>query len=482
MNARPKNVPLGQLETTHAALSAWIGLARQDITPPVGIYARNWGAAMHDTADSIHRPLSITALTIAASKDATPLALIDADLGWWKTLQVFHRVQRRILDATHLEPAQLVFAVTHTHAGPPLMEGDASLPGSNLIKPWIERIIEAAIAAIFTARQGAVEGILEWHHGRCNLASYRDLPDPRATESLSSHRRVVCGFNPQGTPDDTLVVGRVSDRQGRTLATITNYACHPTTLAWDNTAISPDYIGAYREVVEQATGAPALFLQGASGELAPRHQYVGDSRVADRHGRQLGYATLATLFDMEPPGTALFYERTVESGAPLAVWSHKPSEPSREIECTVATAQLPLKDWPSAEQLERERSQCRDRALEERLRRKRDIRRTLGDGRTFSLPFWAWRLGDAALVGCCGEAYSLLQRELRRRFADRTIVCMNLINGSIGYLPPRELYSEDLYQVWQTPFDAGSLEATLEAMSEKLSNWFEASITASPAL
>lgn len=448
-----------------------MGLGRQDITPPVGIYARNWGAAMHDAAASIHRPLSLTALTIAQSKDAEPLVLIDADLGWWKTLQVFHRVQARILEATGLKPPRLIFAVTHTHAGPPLMEADATLQGSELIEPWIERIIQAAIGAIRSARQTAVEAYLEWHSGHCSLATYRDLPEPKPASSAKG--RIVCGFNPQGRPDDTLVVGRVSDRQGRQLATIANYACHPTTLAWDNTAISPDYIGAYRETVEQATGAPALFLQGTSGELAPRHQYVGDPAIADRHGKQLGYATLATLLDMDPPGTAFVYERTVESGAPLAVWTHAQREPSHKLDCRLGTVELPLKDWPSADELERQRRQCQDRALEERLRRKLNIRRTLGDGRTFALPFWAWRLGEAALIGSCCEAYSLLQRELRRRFADRTIVCMNLVNGSIGYLPPREVYDQDLYQVWQTPFAAGSLEVALEAMSQTLAGWFE---------
>ena len=42
---------------------------------------------------------------------------------------------------------------------------------------------------------------------------------------------------------------------------------------------------------------------------------------------------------------------------------------------------------------------------------------------------------------------------------------MNLINGSIGYLPPADLYDTDVYPVWQTPFDRGSLEATIEAMT-----------------
>jgi hypothetical protein len=48
------------------------------------------------------------------------------------------------------------------------------------------------------------------------------------------------------------------------------------------------------------------------------------------------------------------------------------------------------------------------------------------------------------------------------------IVCMNLINGSIGYLPPAELYDEDVYPVWQTPFDRGSYELLLEAMTQEI--------------
>ena len=46
---------------------------------------------------------------------------------------------------------------------------------------------------------------------------------------------------------------------------------------------------------------------------------------------------------------------------------------------------------------------------------------------------------------------------------------MNLINGSIGYLPPDELYDLDLYQVWQTTFARGGLETMIEAMAEMIS-------------
>ena len=99
----------------------------------------------------------------------------------------------------------------------------------------------------------------------------------------------------------------VTGTDGTLLASVVNYACHPTTLAWDNTLISPDYIGALREVVERETGAPCLFLQGASGELGPVEGFVGDPAVADCNGRQLAYAALSALTALPAAGTRFRY-------------------------------------------------------------------------------------------------------------------------------------------------------------------------------
>ena len=52
---------------------------------------------------------------------------------------------------------------------------------------------------------------------------------------------------------------------------------------------------------------------------------------------------------------------------------------------------------------------------------------------------------------------------------------MNLINGSIGYLAPRELYEKNVYQVWQTPFASGRLEETIKGMKRILSQVLELS-------
>ncbi len=71
----------------HASFYGQIGIARADVTPPVGIYARNWGAAKHDLARAVHRPLTLTAMTLTSAAGGHSLVLVEADLGWWKSLQ-----------------------------------------------------------------------------------------------------------------------------------------------------------------------------------------------------------------------------------------------------------------------------------------------------------------------------------------------------------------------------------------------------------
>lgn len=445
------------------AFQGRIGVATVDITPPVGIYARNWGAAKHDVAESLHRRLTLNALVLYATGSEKPLIFIDADLGWWRSLITFKRFQSRLLKELGVEESSLIFGLSHTHASPPLTDPDPDLPASESLAEYLETVYQSSIVAVRAAIENATDAVLDWNTGRCSLASMRDLPDPSPEVD-----RIICGWNPNEPADDTLIVGRITDASGTLKVVIVNYACHPTTLAWENTAISPDFPGAMRDTIGEVLGVPALFLQGASGELSPRYQYVGDTEVADRHGRQLAFAALATLEDMEPVATSLKYQGVVESGAPLAVWRHVEEELSDCLETLKANVTLPIKDWPSADELEKQRQACTDRALEERLRRRRNIRRGVGDGTTLDLPIWVWRMGDTILVGSPTEAYSILQRELRRRFPERTVVCLNLINGTTGYLVPEEFYDLDLYQVWQTPFERGSLEILIAGMADAI--------------
>ena len=279
-----------------------------------------WGAATHDAAEGVHRPFAATAAVFAPlDGDEPTLALVAVDLGWFQHLPDERELRETILARTGLDEAALLINMSHTHAGANVNSQLTDKPGVELIEPYIEHLTEQISAAILEAREALAPAWVTYGTGRCALATNRDFWDAEA-------QRFAAGYNPDAPADDTLLVARVTGEDGELRATLFNYACHPTTLAWENRLLSPDYIGAAREVLEHAFGAPALFLQGASGELAPRDDYVGDTAVADRNGRQLGHAAAAAIESLPPPGTRFVYTGIVASGANLGTWEYQPCE------------------------------------------------------------------------------------------------------------------------------------------------------------
>ncbi len=432
---------------------AAIGIARRDITPPAGIRAKNWGPADWERSEGAHRPMTLTALAVGG---AEPVLLIAVDGTWWRRVDDEWSVRSRVLDALGLRDDQLMIALSHTHAGPVLCSADADLDGGDLIPGYLDRLAEAATDAGREALQSAEPASIDWTSGRCSLAADREL---------DLDGRALVGFNPDAeTADDTVLVGRVSAADGTALATIVNYACHPTTLAWQNRLVSPDYVGAMRELVEEQTGAACLFLQGASGELAPREQYTGDLGVADRHGRALGHAVLSALDLLPAPGHELELSAVVESGAPLAMWTETRQTRSDAIATSRDAVLLDLAPLPTIEELEERWADIDPRSRAERLGRARNLRDGYVLGDRVEHPVWTWLLGDAVVVAHPGEAYSRLQRTLRSAFAGRPVVVMNLTNGpGFVYLPTRDAYKRGAYQAWQTPLAPGSLDRLEDA-------------------
>lgn len=455
------------LQYHQPSFSGLIGVSKTDITPPAGIYSRNWGAAKNSVYTGIHQSLELTCLSFQSVTTDTKLILIGADLGWWRNADDEKNLRLQLLEALGLDESQLMFCLSHTHAGPTICSDYRNEPGGDLILPYLEHVLQQAIIASKNAMARAQPATLDWRYGKCTLATNRDL-------AQREKNRLILGYNPGQPADDTLLVGRVSNEQGKIIGTIVNYACHPTTLAWDNQLLSPDYVGTMRAVVEKYTTAPCLFLQGASGELAPAEQYSGDVGLAEKHGRQLGFSVISTLESMLPVNTGLVHSRVVESGAALAIWERFRQTPATEISADLIRVRLPLKALPSLAEIEDELRSCTDAVQKERLLRKYNVRKAAGDESHSSTGLWIWRLGSSFLAGQPNEAYSEFQLSVRQEFPSFAIAVMNIVNGHLGYLPPSKWYDSDIYSVWQTPFEAGSLEAltneTIKAIAKNIDN------------
>lgn len=459
-----------------------VGVATRDVTPPVGIRARNWGPAEWDAATGAHAPFTLTAIAFASGSRADPatpepLVLVTLDGTWWRRVDDEQRLRDHVRESLGLAPERLLISLSHTHAGAVLCSADAELPGGELIPGYLAALAAAAAAAGREAIDGLAPGLVEWTTGRCSLAANREL----LLDDGCGGGRPVVGHNPlldngpEGA-DDLVTIGRITSRPpdgstGSTLATIVNYACHPTTMAWQSSLLSPDYVAAMRATVESATGAPVAFLQGASGELAPRQQYTGDTGVADRHGGGLGHAVLAALAALPPAGTELMLTGVVESGAPLAMWEPMPRDTAAGADQLCATldmVELELRRLPSLDELEIEWAGIDPRSRAERLQRARNLRDGYVTGPTVQHPVWAWRLGSALVVAHPGEAYSDLQRALRER-AGVPVLVANLTNGpGFVYLPTRRAYELNAYQAWQTPLAPGSLERLVQHGCERI--------------
>ncbi len=458
--------------------------ARADITPPVGIYHRMWGAALHDRATGIHRPLLATALWLApVDGGADPLLVLGLDLCLLDPDE-FARLRERAAQAVSLPPAQVHVAMSHTHGSGWLSRSRADLPGGDLIAPYLDRVAEVGADLGARAAAAVQPATIVYGTARCSLAAHRDYWDAES-------KQCVCGFNPTGPADDTVLVADVVTAGGGRLGTVVNYACHPTTLAWENTLVSPDYVGAMREVVERHTGAPCLFLQGASGDLGPREGYVGDRAVADRNGRQLGFAALSGVEGLPPPGKRFEYAGPVISGATLGTWKHRPLDPSALTRlarwvCRSFVVELPyrvdlptleetrdqLRRWQAEEESARaanDDARVRDcRAQAERMTRQIARLTALPPGKSYPYPITVGLLGDALWVFSPGELYQVFQTTLRARFPDLAVIIATITNDwQPSYLPPADRYGTGIYQESIAAVGPGGLEVLIEAVTRE---------------
>lgn len=460
-------------------------MTRCDITPPVGIYHRMWGAATHDRATGVHQPLLATLLHLEPlSGDRSQALLLLALDHCILDQDDIVLMQQAVASAAQVEPRQVLVTLSHTHAAGLMSRSRCALPGGEMIGPYLDGLAAKAAGLAEKAIQQLVPATIVYGFGRSSLAANRDYFD-------AERKSFVCGYNPEGAADDTVLVATIRDERAQPIGTLVNYACHPTTLAWQNTLISPDYVGTLREVIERETNAACLFLQGASGDLGPKVGFVGDPAVAEQNGRQLAYAVLQSLVALPHPDVEFTYAGPVVSGATIGTWRFQPVPDfvaARQAEWQFRQWHESLAYRPDLPTVEATQSQIQQWTLEEtrlihsgegelardyHARIERATRqlwrlKALPEG-SLPLPITLARLGDAIWLFVAGEHYQCLQTELRARFPQRPIFVTTLTGGwQPGYIPPAETYGRGIYQEEIAVVARGSAEQIMKSIEEHL--------------
>jgi neutral ceramidase len=263
------------------ALSLEAGVARADITPPIGLHMQGYpDPDSKRVATGVRDPLYARVLVLRVGE--VRLAIVDLDL-----IAVFRPASlAQLREATRQDVSNLVVAAIHTHSGPPVFRSDSAKP-----EAWETSALDKIAGAVHEAASHLVPAKLGIGYGECQIGHNRLRIERDG--SVTWFEKDWTG-TPTAPVDPTVAVLRVDDMGGRPLAVLVNYACHPVIYAPDNRLYSADFPGVMTGVVEKAVGGSAIcfFLQGGAGDINPNYAVSslpqGAEEFCRRTGEELG--------------------------------------------------------------------------------------------------------------------------------------------------------------------------------------------------
>lgn len=386
-------------------------------TPMAGYMARAGGST--GTLD----PLSVSALVMTAG-DRT-LTIIAADI-----LGIDRELVGEIAQLAGIDPGWLAVCASHAHSGPAGVSKQARAEPDSAIDPELRhRFVEACAAVALQARAKLAGAVVTFGLARTN--------------GISANR------NSQAGPyDPTVRVLRISDRHFRPIATLVNFACHPTILPASSNLISADFPGAIRRALDPGMTGAVLFTNGAAGDVSTRFtRQSQDGAEVERVGRVVADAVQHAMAHASGLDPALdLREIDVE------LTPRDRAEIHRII--TDARARLEGIDIDSLEPAERRIAETRVQGITILERVAADLS---DQAATITIPLWT--IGALSLFGIPGELFASLG-ELCTQGDDRRLI-LGYTNGYLGYFADRAAYDQGLYEALASPFAPGASEAMI---------------------
>lgn len=222
------------------------GAARASISPRgedlrEGVYLGGFGAYRQRRATGVRDDVQCRALALSDGTSGFVLAALDLVGASGPLLETIRRDAARL---TNLPPERVLIACTHSHASPDTQGLWGGVPAA-----YETHIAHRAASAVWEAWDGL-----------------RPARGYAATASCEGRVR-----NRRGWPetDTALTSLRFSGADGSAIATLVNYACHPTAGGAANTEVSRDWCGYTVDAIERESGGVAVYVNGAIGDVIP---------------------------------------------------------------------------------------------------------------------------------------------------------------------------------------------------------------------
>lgn len=394
------------------------GVGRTEITPPLGTALAGY-PVQERVAETVRDPLHATALVLARGECRVVIISLD-----WILIEAEEvtAIRQLVHEQTGIAPANVTVAAIQSHSAPRTFSawgwGDKDQAYVSAVLPRIGEAVVQAVANL----QPAVVGI-----------GTTDSEVGVNRRQIRQNHTVALGVNPWGPYDPTMTVLRIEGAQGP-LATLIHYGAHPTVFGGKSRAVSRDWPGVMVDRVEALTGAPALFINGAVGDVAPRTNFMG--AVGDGETALLEVGTRA---------------------ATDALRAYRAIKELRDLELAVVTGDLLLPYRPLADLAEAQRQLAVAETNKEQWGQPMcDYRHWQAvvnahsapplTGTTFAQTIT--RLGPVVLVPFPGEPFSEIVLRLRDYSPFQHTLCASTTNGCLGYFVTRESLHRGGYEVW----------------------------------
>ena len=263
---------VGSLPSAAGAAGLRAGVAKVDVT--------------NTEAGPVNDPLFVKALVL--KDDSTTLVIITVDavaIGEIGPIRndYLSTVRARLEKELAIKPEGVLVNASHCHG---IVCADVAQRTFQAVKEASRNMIPVKVGA----GVGREDRIME--NRRLKLKNGKEA-DVRHAYSLPPDEEVVGA----GPVDPEIGILRLDGENGRTLAVVYNFACHPIQ-GVPNGGTTADVTGFASRVIEDnlSEGTIALFLQGCGGDVNPAlYKDVNNPRNAEPLGNMLGLSTLRAL-------------------------------------------------------------------------------------------------------------------------------------------------------------------------------------------
>lgn len=425
------------------------GFSKVCISPPIGAPLAGF-AARQGVSQGIHDDLFARALVLANGEAV--VALVSVDLLALPS-DFIKRVRDGIQSRTGIDPASVMIASTHTHAGPVTIttffnpEESVDSAYMDSLAEAVEQSVTNAWLARFPARVGVGEAKVD------GVGVNRRSPDQRPI-------------------DEQVGIIKVDDLNGHPRAVLINYSCHPTVLGPDNLLVTGDFPNFAIEQIEKNIGPDgfAMFVNGTQGNISMGHSselsaigVITPGRTFERAaelGHLLADATLVALPDINTTDAPTVNALTIPVSLPLK--NYPPLEEATKSlrDADELLARLTAEGAPP-ERIMPAKTQRLYASITNFYAREAQ---GLPDGH-LPIELQGFRLGNAAFVAIPGEVFVEIGLTLKRQSPYMTFV-FGIANGYVGYVPTRQAYADGGYEVVSSKCQPEAADILIEKVAK----------------